>query len=152
MTKVKANLGGRPQLPDTWRFLSALGCWDEHLQGRVESSKCLWDKGSHCLSISEDLLSRIFRKFLSHPVRNPYWRCHVHAISYKWMPRSASQNRRRRYSLFLWCYPYQRTPNRKSGVILGQQALMEVMVARCIPRYLLIAKREQVDDHGSGDI
>lgn len=52
--------------------ISALDGSDEHPQDSVESSMCLWDTGSHCSSISEDLLSPSFREFLNHRVHNPY--------------------------------------------------------------------------------
>lgn len=43
-------------------------------------------------------------------------------------------------------------PNRRSGTILGQQAFMEMVVVKCVPRYILIAKGEQLADNEWGDI
>lgn len=43
--------------------ISALDGSEEHPQDNVESSMCLWDTGSHCSSISEDLLPPLSANF-----------------------------------------------------------------------------------------
>lgn len=48
--------------------------------------------------------------------------------------------------------PVSHIPNSRSGVILGQQAFMAMMVVRCVPRSILLAKGEQVADNEWGDI
>lgn len=131
--------------------ISALDGSDEHPQDSVESSLCLWDTGSQCSSISEDMLSPSFREFLNHPVHDPHRRSgsrnivQVDALF-------AFSNQAVEISTIMMVLPLSQIPNRRSGIILGQQAFMEMMVVRCVPRYILIAKREKVADNEWGDI
>lgn len=54
--------------------ISTLDDSEEHPQDNIQSSMCLWDIGSHCSSIWEDLLSSFFREFLNLSVHDPYRR------------------------------------------------------------------------------
>lgn len=131
--------------------ISALDGSDEDPQDNVESSICLWDTGSHCSSISEDLLSPSFREFLNHSVHNPYRRSGSRNIVQVDALFGFSNHAVEISTIFL-VLPLSHIPNRRSGIILGQQAFMEMMVVRCVPRYILIAKGEQVAENEWGDI
>lgn len=131
--------------------LSALDGLEDHPQEMIESSMCLWDSASYCSLISEDLLSSTFREFLNHPVHDPYRRSGSRNILQvnAWFRFS---NHAAEISTIFTVLPISHIPNRRSGIILGQQAFMAMMVVRCIPRYILIAKGEQVADNEWGDI
>lgn len=131
--------------------ISALDGSEEHPQDNVESSMCLWDTGSHCSSISEDLLSSSFREFLNHPVHDPYRRSGSRNIV-KVDALFCFSNHAVEISTIFLVLPLSHIPNRRSGIILGQQAFMEMMVVRCVPRNILIAKGEQVAGSEWGDI
>lgn len=131
--------------------ISALDGSDEHPQDSVESSMCLWDTGLHCSSIFEDLLSSSFREFLNHPVHDPYRRSGSRNIVQVDALFGFSNQAVEISTIFL-VLSLSHIPNRRSGIILGQQAFIEMMVVRCVPRYILIAKGEQVADNEWGDI
>lgn len=131
--------------------LSALDGFEDHPQEMIASSMCLWDTGSHCSLISEDLLSPTFREFLNHPVHDPYRRPGAQNILQvnAWFRFS---NHAAEISTIVTVLPVSHIPNSRSGVILGQQAFMAMMVVRCVPRSILLAKGEQVADNEWGDI
>lgn len=130
--------------------ISAMDGSEEHPQDNIQSTMCLWDTGSHCSSISEDLLSSSFREFLNHPVHDPYRRSGSRNIVQVDALFGFSNHAVEISTIFI-VLPLSHIPNRRSGIILGQQAFMEMMVVRCVPRYILIAKGEQVADNEWGD-
>lgn len=152
MTNVRAVLedGHLPSIAGRLQ-LSALDGLEDQPQEMIESSMCLWDSGSYCSSISEDLLSSSFREFLNHPVHDPYRRSGSRNILQvnAWFRFS---NQAAEISTIFTVLPISHISNRRSGIILGQQAFMAIMVVRCIPRYILIAKGERVADNEWGDI
>lgn len=131
--------------------LSALDGLEDHPQEMIDWSMCLWDTGSYCSLISEDLLSSTFREFLNHSVHDPYRRSGARNILQvnAWFRFS---NHAAEISTIFTVLPVSHIPNSRSGIILGQQAFMAMMVVRCVPRYILIAKGEQVADNEWGDI
>lgn len=131
--------------------ITALDGSDKHPQDIVESSMCLWDTGSHCSSISGDLLSSSFREFLNHPVHDPYRQSGSRNIVQVDALFGFSNQEVEISTIFL-VLPLSHIPNSRSGIILGQQAFMEMMIVKCVPRYILIAKGEQVADNEWGDI
>lgn len=48
--------------------------------------------------------------------------------------------------------PLLKNPNQRSGIILGQNAFMDLILYRAIPRAILEAKGEHVENEICGDI
>lgn len=130
--------------------LSGLDAEDDSLTEEILCSRCLWDTGAQACSISEDLLSDAFLAYLRDPVHDPYRNSNVPAVqvdaSFGFSNSSIS------ISTIFTVLPLSKIPNQRSGIILGQNAFINHILYRAVPRAILEAKGEHVEEGVWGDI
>jgi hypothetical protein len=130
--------------------ISGIDAADDERVEKLNSVEMLWDTGAHATVITEDLLSEMFRQYLQQPTHDPF----------------RSDNRRRvqvdivvgfsnisvEIKAIALVVPKSVVPNERIGVIFGQSQCINSMNYRSIPRSILRAKGEEVDDETWGDI
>lgn len=130
--------------------LSGLDAEDDGLTEEILCSLCLWDTGAHACSISEDLLSDAFLEYLQDPIHDPYRNSNGPAVqvdaSFGFSNASIS------ISTIFTVLPLSKIPNQRSGIILGQNAFMDHILYRSVPRAILEAKGEHVEEGVWGEI
>lgn len=130
--------------------LSGLDAEDESLTEDILWSNCLWDTGAHACSISDDLLSDKFLEYLQDPVHDPYRKFNVSSVRVD--ATFGFSNTKISISTIFSVLPLSKIPNQRSGIILGQNAFMNHILFRAIPRAILEAKGELVEEGVWGDI
>lgn len=130
--------------------LSGLDAEDDSLREEIFSSSCLWDTGAHACSISEDLLSGDFLAYLQDPIHDPYRNSNLPAVRVD--ASFGFSNANISISTIFTVLPLSKIPNQRSGIILGQNAFMNHILFRAVPRAILEAKGEFVEEGVWGDI
>jgi hypothetical protein len=126
---------------------------DSTYSGRAEELKSvdmLWDTGAHQTIITEDLLSEPFRQYLQDPSHDPYrsgdkLRVQLDAVI-------ALSNNPIKITAIALVVPNSVVPNQRVRVIFGQRHCIDCMSYHSIPRRILKAKGEDVDDEIWGDL
>jgi hypothetical protein len=136
---VKANL-----------ILRGIDSIYSHGAEELNSVEMLWDTGAHQTIITEDLLSEPFRQYLQDPSHDPYrsgdkLRVQLDAII-------GLSNTPIKITAIALVVPNSVVPNQRVGVILVQKHCIDCMSYRSIPRRILKAKGEDVDDEIWGDL
>ena len=130
--------------------LSGLDAEDDRLTEEILWSSCLWDTGAHACSISDVIFSDDFVAYLQDLVHDPYRNSNVPAVqvdaSFGFSDVTIS------ISTIFTVLPLSKIPNQRSGVILGQNAFMDHILFRAVPRAIVEAKGEHVEEEIWGDI
>jgi hypothetical protein len=116
----------------------------------LNSVEMLWDTGAQQTIITEDLLSEPFRQYLQDPSHDSYRsgdkiRVQLDAII-------ALSNTPIKITAIALVVPSSVVPKQRVGVIFGQKHCIDCMSYRSIPRRILKAKGEDVDDEIWGDL
>ncbi|KAL2871366.1 uncharacterized protein BJX67DRAFT_342081 [Aspergillus lucknowensis] len=116
----------------------------------VRNIEMLWDTGAATTIITKDLLDEQFQSHLSDPVHKDYQNPDGTRVqisfaleftnSVFWM------------DLIAWVVDKEAIPNGRSGVILGQKGCIDALQYRSIPRSVLEAQRQTVDESIWGDL
>ena len=130
--------------------LSGLDAEDDSLKEEILWSSCVWDTGAHACSISDDLLSDDFLAYLQDPDHDPYRNSNVPAVQVDVSLSFSDANIS--ISTIFTVLPLSKVPNQRSGIILGQNAFMNRILFRAVPRAILEAKGELVEEGLWGDI
>ena len=128
----------------------AIDSTDKDEAEELSSVDMLWDTGAHQTIITEDLLSKSFRQYLQDPSHDPYrsgdkTRVQLDVII-------AFSNTPIKITTIALVVPKSIVPNQRVGVLFGQKHCMDCMSYRSIPRRILIAKGQDVDDEIWGDL
>ena len=124
--------------------LSGLDAEDDSLKEEILWSSCVWDTGAHACSIDD------FLAYLQDPVYDPYRNSNVPAVQ---VDVSLSfSNANISISTIFTVLPLSKVSNQRSGIILGQNAFMNRILFRAVPRAILEAKGELVEEGLWGDI
>ena len=133
--------------------LSAFDGMPNDLECLVVNDRMLFDTGAHASCITDDLLPESFVRYLDEPVHDPY-RSSVNG-SVK-VQVSATVVFGNQPPLNMDCvfivHKKEAMPNQRSGIILGQSSVLNRLQYRCIPRDVLRARGETVQDGVWGDI
>ena len=116
----------------------------------LESIEMLWDTGAQQTIITEDLLSASFRQYLqdaSHYAYRSGYKIRVQLDAF-----IALSNTPIKITAIALVVPNSIVPNQRVGVIFGQKHCIDCMSYRSIPRRILKAKGENVDDEIRGDL
>jgi hypothetical protein len=123
------------------------------LECLVVNDRMLFDTGAHVSCITDDLLSESFVRYLDEPVHDPY-RSSVNGSVQ--VQASAVVAFGDQPPLIVDCIfvvlMKEAVPNQRSGIILGQSTLLNRLQYRSIPRDVLRARGETVEDGVWGDI
>ena len=116
----------------------------------ITSESILFDTGSHYCVIVEDLLPPDFREYLRSPPNDPYYsedRTRVHVDG-----SIVFSNQVFQFNAIFLVVPRRAVPNGGIGIILGQRGLLNRMTYRSIPRDILRARGNHVEEGIWGDI
>lgn len=171
-TKLKENLQREP-IPDREPYLLCITAmaedrWLPSIPGNVKitgiepisdddptlvisRSDILFDTGAHVSTITDDLLSDEFREYLSHSIHDPYRSSTGVTVQVTCVIAFGVQP-----ALEMECafrvVPVDSVPNQRSGIILGQNTVIDSIEYSSRPRKTLIARGEEVADSVWGDI
>ncbi len=111
----------------------------------------LFDTGAHVSSITDDLIDNKFRTYLKHPIHDPYRSTFGVAVQAAAVFAFGDGPAVEMDCVFR-VVPVDSMPNRRSGIILGQNTLIDSIQYTSVPRRVLIARGEDVPDTVWGDI
>ncbi|OBT50616.1 hypothetical protein VE04_09560 [Pseudogymnoascus sp. 24MN13] len=148
---LKATLaeGYQPMVKATV-VLKAVDNDDTTMSQEIKDIYILWDTGCHSTVVSDDLLTEDFRKYLDHPIHDPYRNDQTRRIQVE--VRIALSNAQIDMAAVGAVIPKEKMPNGSSYIILGQSAFINAMDCRSIPRSILRAKGMDISDDVWGDI
>lgn len=110
----------------------------------------VWDTGSHWCSITSDLLPESFNRYLEMEENDPYRGpsgVDVQVDAY-----ACLSNTPFFFNTVFKVVPRSAVPNRRSGVLLGQNGFMDRMVSTNVPRVILQHRGEEVEENLWGEI
>ncbi|KAJ5120889.1 uncharacterized protein N7515_010277 [Penicillium bovifimosum] len=110
----------------------------------------LWDTGAPITVITSDVLTDEFRKHLSDPVHQPYRNHDMTRVQAGFF--FEFSNVMFQQDSIALIVDKEAVPNGRSGIILGQKACIEVLQYRSIPRAILEARGETVEEQFWGDL
>jgi len=139
-----------PLVPFAVLLLSGIDATiDDPVCSISEGAQFLWDTGCHITTISADLITPAFRKY----VQGPAYKARTSELSIISVDgRLQLSNTSIDMSFIARVVPRKRMPNHMSGVLLGQVGLINCMEVRQIPRQILIEDGQEVQDHIWGDL
>jgi hypothetical protein len=130
--------------------LQGLDAEDDSTECCINSDDMLWETGSHCCTITDDLLSPKFLRYLGEPENDPYRNAdgtRVQVDAYVGLSNTEFE-----FSLIFTVIPLSSAPNHRSGVILGQHGFFNAIVSSAVPRSILVHRGEEVEESIWGDI
>lgn len=110
----------------------------------------LWDTGAASTIITKDLLDAQFQSHLSDPIHRDYQSSDGTRVQISIALEFT--NSVLRMDLIAWVMDKECVPNRRSGVILGQKGCIDALQYRSIPRSILEAQGQAVDQGLWGDL
>lgn len=116
----------------------------------LPSVEMIWDTGAHRTIITEDILSEEFRERLRDPVHDRYRVGDSTCLQISGAV--ALSNCPITISAVALVVPKSAVPNQRSGILFGQAQCINRLSYRAIPRCILQAKGEIVDEDTWGDI
>jgi hypothetical protein len=110
----------------------------------------LWDTGCHSCTLTADILPAKFREYLNSSEHDPYR--NVSGVRVQVDGYLALSNTRFTFNTYFVVMPASSVPNGRSGVILGQNGLLNRMMWTAVPRIILESRKKDVGDDIWGDI
>lgn len=110
----------------------------------------LWDTGAASTIITKDLLDEQFQSYLSDPIHRDYQSPDGTRVQISFALELT--NSVFRMDLIAWVVDKECVPNRQSGVILGQKGCIDALQYRSIPRSILEAQGQAVNERLWGDL
>jgi hypothetical protein len=109
-----------------------------------------WDAGCHSCTLTADILPAKFRKYLNSSEHDPYR--DASGLRMQVEGYLALSNTPFTFDTYFTIVPASSLPNGRSGVILGQNGLLNRMAWTAVPRIILELRKEDVGDDIWGDI
>ncbi|MCJ1331366.1 uracil DNA glycosylase [Thelotrema lepadinum] len=130
--------------------LSAVNSDGDGSEEVIRCEDCLWDTAAYGCVITENILSSGFREHLKGDDHNRYrgWE----TVTVQVQACFAFSGANVQISTVFQVVPVTSMPRSRSGVILGQKAFMDSLAYRSVPRAILLARGEEVDENVWGDI
>ena len=119
-------------------------------QCRLQGVEMLWDTGTSSTIITKDLLSQDFQAYLSDPIHMPYKNGDGTRVQLSFTLEFT--NTLFTMNMIAWVVDKAAIPNLRSGILLGQRDCIDAIQYRSIPRSILKARGESVDEQFWGDI
>ncbi|KAE8348115.1 hypothetical protein BDV28DRAFT_165091 [Aspergillus coremiiformis] len=116
----------------------------------LKGIEMLWDTGAACTIITKDILDERFQAHLSGPTHKPYENRDGTRVQISFVLEFS--NSLFAMDLIALVVDKDTVPNIRSGIILGQKACIDSLQYRSIPRSVLKAKGEAIDEKLWGDI
>ena len=116
----------------------------------LASVEMIWDTGAHRTIITEDILPERFQEHLKDPIHDRYRSGDFMCVQLAGTV--ALSNCPIAISAVALVVPKSAVPNQRSGILFGQSQCMDRLSYRAIPRRILQAKGEDVDEETWGDI
>ena len=123
---------------------------DEINECQVDLDNMLWDTGSHGCTITEDILSIKFQQYLKSSEHDSYR--DASGVCVQVDGYLAVTNMAFRFNAVFKVQSASSLPNSRSGVILGQNSLLNRMAFSCVPRVVLEKQGQVLGDHIWGEI
>lgn len=125
---------------------------DSEFKGQEElnSVDMLWDTGAQSTIITDDLLSEPFRRFLEEPSHDPYRSEDALCVQVDIV--IAFSNTPISMATIAVVVPRSTVPNQRSGIIFGQNQCIDCISYQSLPRSILRARGQDVDDEIWGDL
>lgn len=117
---------------------------------RLKGVEMLWDTGAASTIITKDLLSPDFQAHLSDTIHAPYKNQNGTRVQISF--NLEFTNTLFSMDLVAWVIDKEALPNARSGVILGQKNCIDAIQYRSIPRTILEARGESVNEMFWGDL
>lgn len=110
----------------------------------------LWDTSAASTIITKDLLGEQFLSYLSDPIHGNYRTPDATRVQVS--VALEFSNSVFKIDLIAWVVDKEFVPNGRSGIILGQKGCIDVLQYRSIPRSILTAQGQTVDERLWGDL
>ena len=110
----------------------------------------IWDTGAHQTVITEDLFSDKFREYLKDPIHDPYRS--PDGVRVQMDGVIALSNSSIKISAIILVVPKSLVPNERIRILFGQKLCIDRLSYQSIPRHILNAMGEDIEDGLWGDI
>ena len=147
------------QAPTEERTLASVGgvlrlsAIEHPLGGREEVLRCedcLWDTASYACVVTENVLSSGFRDYLKEHLHDQYRS--FKSVTVQVQACFAFSGADVQIQTLFQVVRVTEMPNSRAGVVLGQTAFMDCLAYRSVPRAILVARGEEVDENIWGEI
>lgn len=116
----------------------------------LQDIRMIWDTGAHRTMISDELLSDNFRQYLTHDIHSPYRSADGLVVQLE--VGIAFTNCPVTIEAVAKVVAKEKMPNRHVGVLFGEGLCIDRLNVRNIPREILLAKGEDIEEGFWGDI
>lgn len=110
----------------------------------------LWDTGAATTIITKDLLDEKFQTHLSDPIHRDYQNQNGTRVQISFTLEFT--NSLFSMDLIAWVLDKEALPNTRSGIILGQNGFINALQYRSVPRSIIEARGEMIDERFWGDL
>jgi hypothetical protein len=118
------------------KFSAVDGNGEHDLTAEIKSDYCLWDTGAYGCVISDDMFNKKFQNYLEKdPIHDPYRNNQIISVQVDCI--FSLSNAALEMTVPFTVVPLDRMPNKRSGVILGQNGFLNQLVIKAIPRSVL---------------
>ncbi|KAJ5790445.1 uncharacterized protein N7518_007456 [Penicillium psychrosexuale] len=119
--------------------------WDVGMpQCHLQGVEMLWDTGAASTIITKDILSQDFQAYLSHPIHMPYKNGDGTRVQLSFTLEFT--NTLVTMNMIAWVVDKAAIANFQSGILLGQRDCIDAIQYRSVPRKILEARGESVDE------
>jgi len=137
VVKAKVSIGG-------------IDAVEGHPTDEFEEIDMLWDTGAHKTIIAEELLSDELRRYLQDPINDPYRS--ADGVRVQMDAAICFSNSSFEINAIVLVIPKSVMPNERIGILFGQQQCIDHISYRSIPRCILNAKGENLEEGLWGDL
>jgi len=118
------------------KFRAIDGDGEHDLTTEIKSDYCLWDTGAHGCVISDDMFNEEFQAYLKKdPIHDAYRNGQITSVLVDCI--FSLSNSTLEMTVPFTVVALERMPNKRSGVILGQNGFLNQLVIKTIPRSVL---------------
>lgn len=130
--------------------LRGLDAGDGDLVCNMQPAEMIWGTGAHHTTIAEEMLLDRFREYLQDPINEPYWS--PDGVRLQLEATITFSNSVVPINAVAVIVPRARIPNQHAGILFGQTLCIDQLVYRSVPRSILLARGEQIEENIWGDI
>lgn len=116
----------------------------------LKNVEMLWDTGAASTIITTDLLDEKFRSHLSDPIHEAYHNSDGTRVQLSFVLEFT--NSVFKMDIIAWAVDKAIVPNQRSGIILGQNGFIDAIQHRSVPRTILEAQGQVIDESLWGDL
>jgi hypothetical protein len=110
----------------------------------------MWDTGAHRTIISQELLPPFFQEYINDPIHDPY-RLEGAGTKVQMDAMIVLSNCTMEMHAIVLVVPKSMVPNERVGILLGQKECIDRLVYESIPRSILPARGENLENDVWGD-